>query len=215
MRYELVIFDFDGTLADSFGWFVEVYNDAARKFGFRAMEEGELGELRGLSGRELMKHAGVSPWKLPSIVRHVRRLKTREGHRVALFPGVEEVLRRLSEAGVTLAVATSNSRANVVRALGPENAALIRHWECDISLFGKKAGFRRVLRRSGIAPARALCVGDEIRDADAARAAGIPFGAVSWGYTTADALRASGPAEMFARVDEIVEVVTGAACRRR
>ena len=45
--------------------------------------------------------------------------------------------------------------------------------------------------------------------------AAIPFGAVSWGYTTADALRASGPAEMFARVDEIVEVVTGAACRRR
>ena len=206
MRYELVIFDFDGTLADSFGWFVEVFNDAARRFRFRGLEAGEVEGLRGMSGRELMKHAGVAPWKLPFIVRHARRAKT--GQRVDLFPGVGEILRRLVEEGVTLAVATSNSRENVVRALGPENAALIRHWECDISFFGKKARFRRILRQSGVAAARALCVGDEIRDADAARAAGIPFGAVGWGYTTAEALRACGPAETFGTVEEIVEVVT-------
>ena len=78
----------------------------------------------------------------------------------------------------------------------------------SFSIFGKTSRFRRVLRRSGLRNDEVLCVGDEIRDAEAARAAGIPFGAVTWGYTTADALLRHEPAEVFQSMDAIVPTVT-------
>jgi len=209
MRYRLVIFDFDGTLADSFPWFVRVFNEAADRYRFRRIREGELEELRGLGGREIVRRLGVPAWKLPLIARHMRRLAARDIDTVSLFPGVDPLLRRLSDAGVVLAVVSSNGYGNVSRVLGPENVARIHHFRCGASLFGKAASFRRVLRRSGVAPGEALAVGDEIRDLEAARAVGIPFGAVSWGYTTAGALRAHGPALSFDRVEAIAEGVLG------
>lgn len=209
MKYRLVVFDFDGTLADSFAWFVDVWNDAARRYRFRAVEPEEVEGMRGLSAREVMRRAGTPAWKVPFIVAHARRRRHRYAEQAALFPGVGALLRRLAEAGVEIAIVSSNSEANVRRVLGRENAGLVRHYECGASIFGKKASFRRVLRRSGVEPGATLCVGDEIRDAEAARAAGIPFGAVSWGYTTAEALGALGPAEQFATVAEIGEVVGG------
>jgi len=62
-----------------------------------------------------------------------------------------------------------------------------------------------VLRSSGVTAAEAICVGDEIRDLEAARGEGIAFGAVSWGYTNPEALQAHGPEEMFSSVDEILQ----------
>ena len=111
---------------------------------------------------------------------------------------------------VALAVVSSNAEANVRRVLGPEHAALIGRYECGAALFGKAARFRRVLLRCGVAPADALCIGDEVRDVKAARDAGIAFGAVSWGYAAPEVLRAHGAAVVFGTVEEIAaEVLDG------
>jgi len=203
VKYRLFIFDFDGTLADSFPWFIQVVNQVADRYRFKRIEEHEIEMLRGFSARQMVEHLGVSRWKMPLIVRHMRRLKGEHVHRIPLFDGVDGLLRTLSDRGATLALVTSNSYENVARILGPENAGLFRHVECGASLFGKRARFRKVLQRSGIPRDEALCVGDEIRDLEAARSAGIPFGAVTWGYTREDSLRALAPAEVFTTLDEI------------
>lgn len=209
MRYRLLIFDFDGTLADSFPWFVATINTVADRFGFRKIDDGEFDLLRGLSAREMVRRLGIPTWKLPLIARHMQKLKSRDRDAIALFPGVDTLLRQLAEHGVVLAIVSSNSEDNVRRILGPELTPLIHHYACGASLFGKTSSFRKVLRRSGIAPREALCVGDELRDLEAARETGIPFGAVTWGYTTADALRAHAPEEFFERVGQIAELVIG------
>lgn len=72
------------------------------------------------------------------------------------------------------------------------------------SMFGKAKRFKAVLRASGLSAADAICIGDEIRDFDAARAAGIALGAVTWGYTAGDALRALKPDHTFDTFDEIL-----------
>jgi len=203
VRYRLAIFDFDGTLADSFPWFIRVVNHAAARYRFRRIEEADVETLRGYSARQMMEHLAVPRWKLPLIVRMMRKMKAADIRQISLFPGVDELLRGLAERGVELALVTSNSHDNAVRILGPENAARFRYYECGMSVFGKRAGFRRVLRRSGVPRAEALCIGDEIRDLEAARAEGIAFGAVSWGYTRVDSLVAHAPAEVFATVEEI------------
>ena len=65
-----------------------------------------------------------------------------------------------------------------------------------------------MLKRSGVLPSEAICIGDEIRDADAARAVGIAFGAVAWGFTDVEALRAHEPEMVFVRMEEIAEQFT-------
>jgi phosphoglycolate phosphatase len=201
--YCLVIFDCDGTLADSFPWFRAVINDVADHFGFPHLDDAKIEALRSAGAREILQQLGVPRWKVPLIARHMRQMKTRDAHRIALFPGVPAILRRLKQNGVTLAVVSSDSEGNVRHTLGPMNAGLIDHFACGAPVFGKPGLMRRVLRRSGSQPGEVLAIGDEIRDAEAARSVGIAFGAVSWGYTRPAALAAHAPAIMFATIDEI------------
>ena len=213
MNYRMLLFDFDGTLADSFPWFTRVLNDVADRYRFNRIEPHEVELLRSYSGRQVMKHLDASPWKIPFIAAHMRRLKARDIDEVALFPGVPDMLRRLSDAGFTLGIVSSNALANVLHVLGPETAGLVHHFECGASIFGKRTRFQKLLRATGIPPAEALSIGDEIRDAEASRAAGIPFGAVSWGYTTPAALARQQPAVLFTSVDQIAALVPHAGGR--
>ena len=205
MRYRLVIFDLDGTLADSFPWFSRVLNDVADRYRFKRVAPHEIDALRTMDARALMRHFGIPAWKMPFIANHMRKRKSRELDQTRLFEGVDRMLRELSDAGITLALVSSNSEANCRAILGADNAGLIRHYECGASLFGKSAFFRRILRKTGTPARAAICIGDEIRDLDAARKQGIDFGAVTWGYTAAESLTARGPAMVFRTVDEIVE----------
>jgi phosphoglycolate phosphatase len=211
MPYKLAIFDFDGTLADSFPWFATVINDTADKFRFRRIAPHEIDGLRGKSSREMMQLLGVSAWKLPFIARYIRKRKAQDLHAIPLFAEAPVALRRLSEAGVTLAMVSSNSEANIRKMFGSETAALIAHYECGSSLHGKAKRFRAVLRKSGLMPAEAISIGDELRDIDAARAAGIAFGAVTWGYTHGAAMRAAKPDFVFDTFDEIMETIAAPA----
>ena len=205
MRYRLAIFDFDGTLADSFPWFRGVMNRLADEHRFRRIEDHEVETLRGQSARQLVERLGVPAWKLARIARGMRKHMAREIGQIALFPGVDLLLRGLAVRGVRLAIVTSNSIENVRQVLGPQNAALIQDYECGASIFGKRPKLRAVLRATRIPAAAAICIGDEIRDLEAARAEGIAFGAVSWGYTNPETLRALGPQEMFGSLEEILD----------
>lgn len=208
MTYPLIVFDFDGTLADSFPWFLENLNRLAARYRFRRIEPDAVEHLRGLSSRELVAHLELPLWKVPLLTAEMRRRMTEQAAAVRLFDGVGDMLWRLRAHGVDTAVLTSNTRENVERILGPGNVRLIRHFECGASIFGKEARFRRLLKRTGVAPERVLCIGDEIRDAQAAAAAGLAFAGVAWGYTRPDALQAHCGGRMFASVAEM----TGALC---
>lgn len=187
-KYKLVIFDFDGTLADSFPVFLDAWKDAADRYGFKSVAEIDIDRLRGCSAREIIAEIGLPYWKLPSVTRHMRELMRAKTDRVALFDGMEMVLRSLKDIGIKIAIVTSNSRENVEQILGKENLGLVDHFSCGASVFGKKPGTRSIWRASGASSKEVLCVGDEIRDADVARELGLDFAAVSWGYTKPEQL---------------------------
>ncbi|HEX2202530.1 MAG TPA: HAD hydrolase-like protein [Longimicrobium sp.] len=210
MRYRLAVFDFDGTLADSYPWFVGAMNHVADRYRFRRVEAHELDVLRGLDARGVIEHLGVPMWKMPFIVRHMRRRIAADAGRIALFPGAGDLLRRLAESGVAIALVTTNTEANVRRILGPENARLVRHWGCGASMFGKRPRIRKVLRDSRVPPAEAVCVGDELRDLHAARAEGVAFAAVTWGFTAPAALRAHAPEAVFDTMAELADALAPA-----
>jgi phosphoglycolate phosphatase len=202
MRYSLAIFDLDGTLADSFPWFLRNVNEVADRFGFRRVADRDVEMLRHASTREILAHLKVPHWKLPFIARHMRRLKTEQAASIPLFAGVESMLNALAAHDIRLALVSSDTEANAREKLGP-SAALFSDFDCAASIFGKPAKFRRVLKRAAVEPAQAIAIGDETRDIEAARAVGIACGAVTWGYAAPNALRALKPDLVFERMEDI------------
>lgn len=188
VKYRLVMFDFDGTLANSFPWFLTSVNRAAEKFSFRRVESTEIDVLRGLSAREIVGRLGLPMWKLPQLGSFMQDLMAQERDRIPLFDGVGELLTALEAARVSTALLTSNSKENVTHVLGPCNASLISYYECGVSLLGKAKKFRRLLNASGVSAHEAVYVGDELRDVEAAASVGVDFIGVAWGYTQPAAL---------------------------
>ncbi|WP_420149159.1 HAD hydrolase-like protein [Spirosoma sp.] len=209
MKYKLVIFDFDGTLADSFPYFLQTVNILAEKYDFPPIDTQNVDQLRGMDARQLMKNAKLPAWKIPLIASSFIRLMSRDIDQIRLFDGISDVLKQLSDLGVQLAVVSSNSEANIRRVLGPENASLITYYGCGTSIFGKQHKFKKAITKSGVTSGEVLCVGDEIRDIEAAKEAVMAFGAVCWGYTRADALASYPGIDLFYKPDDIVLAVTG------
>lgn len=202
MAYRLFIFDFDGTLADSGPLMFEILNRAAIRFDFRPIAESELNRFRSAETRVVMRELGIRRWRLPQIARYFRNhVKTLASP--PLFPGIADTLRTLHAAGATLAVVSSNSEAAVRRALGPEDAALIHCYACSASMFGKAKKFKKVLKATRCDAAHAITIGDETRDIEASRKAGLACGAVTWGYAAPALLAASGPDLMIESPAEI------------
>jgi len=205
VKYRLAIFDSDGTLADTLPWMRGIFNELADEHGFKRVEPRDYERFRDLHGMDLLRELGLPLWKLPGVANSLRRRMAEYTGTLSVFPGTGEVLRRLAADGVRLAVVSSNSRANVERVLGVETVKLIADFACGVSMFGKAAKLRQVVRRSALPRPQAIYIGDEIRDAEAARKAGIAFGAVTWGQHSEKALRAENPAEVFTTIQEIAD----------
>ena len=192
MTYRLVLFDFDGVLADSADWFIAQLPDMAERHGFRAPAAAEVERLRRLPSRQILKAMKVSPLRLPAIAADLRRRMAADAAAISLFADIPRLLSDLRDAGSRLAVVSSNSEANVRAVLGSQ-AGLISAYSCGAALFGKAGRFRDLVSRFALEPDQACVVGDEVRDIEAAHTAGLPVAAVSWGYGAPEALAAAVP----------------------
>lgn len=204
--YRLAIFDFDGTLADSFPFFVRVYNDVAREHGFREIDPALLPSFKGLGAREMMKHVGLPAWKLPFVAGHFISLMRENVAEIKPFAGIDAQLAQLVESGVTLAVVSANSFDNVRAVLGSENMGRIGHFECGMSIFDKAKRLSRLLGKTAIPRSQAIYIGDQTTDLEASRKVGIDFGAVAWGFGTIESLRKLRPDHEFSCVSDIIRL---------
>ena len=210
-RPRWVVFDFDGTLADSYPCFVAALEAVGPRYGLRPVPPPERDALRHLGARAVMARIGLSWWKVPLVARAVRRRMHADVARITPFPGVPEVLQSLHDAGHRIAIVTSNTRRTVDAVLGTARVQALDAVQCDIAVLGKARALRRLLRSAGVAPADALYVGDELRDAEAAAAVGMPFLGVAWGYTHPDALRAAAPGQVVMTPHALLEAIEAAA----
>jgi phosphoglycolate phosphatase len=206
-RYRLAIFDFDGTLADSLPWFRSSFHDMIARFNLTPVPAEEMEGLRGMSAREIMARLNVSRWQLPAIVSDMRKRKLAAASEISLFKGVPAMLTDLQRLGIKAAIVSSDGEASVRQVLGPATS-LITRFDCGAALFGKHWRFRRVARRLGVKPSDTICIGDEIRDIEAAKAAGMDSGAVAWGYALPAALQAAGPTHLFNSIEEMMHRLT-------
>src|SRR5262245_28267747 len=192
MPIKLVVWDFDGTLADSLAAGVGIFNRLAPELGHKPIVD--VAAARALTTRQFLRHHGISLWRLPRLVRKYREAAADEADKLKLFPGLAAVVTGLHANGVRLGVLSSNKEDNIrrcLRANGAEEAfAFVVGYP---RLFGKAKALRRILRAERIERTNVLYVGDEVRDVEAAKKARVAVAAVTWGFHNEALLRASAP----------------------
>ncbi|MDX1908979.1 MAG: HAD hydrolase-like protein [Bacteroidia bacterium] len=193
MKKKLLIFDFDGTIADTPQVALQIYNDLSGDYGLPIIDRKDFGIYRQKSVSELLDMAGLSWFRMPSLVRKARQGFTRYIQDVVPIPGIPEFLHQLIADGYTIGILTSNTRENVRVFLQKHELEVFEFIHAPRSLFGKAPVIRRLLRQYRISPGDALMIGDELRDIEAARKSGIDSVAVTWGFNTEELLRGGSP----------------------
>lgn len=201
-----ILFDFDGTLCDSFNLMMESFRRNADFFRYRKLDPSEYAHLRGLPTQEVLKSVQISRLKLPFVVRAIRKEMGRELNQIVPFEKIREVLQFLRARGDQLGIVTSNSQENVVRFNQAHGMDVFDFIYSGTSLFGKAKMLKRVLKEREIFPDQVTYVGDETRDIEAARVVGISIAAVSWGYNNRTVLEKYRPDYLFDQVEELKQI---------
>lgn len=206
-KTEILLFDFDGTLADTRSIAHDILNDMSREFGFRELPREQLDQARDMSTREFIRHLGISKWRVPSIAHRGLQLLHERIHLVNPIPGMTETLTTLNTRGVRMAILTSNSQANVEAFLSRHEFPPFEFVRSSSKLFGKGREIRHILSKEKLAPSDILYVGDETRDIEAAKETGLRMAAVTWGYNSLEALRALEPEHLIAKPSQLLEIL--------
>jgi len=206
MPVQTAIFDFDGTIADTFAAVVHALNSLADEFGYRIAGPTEIEQLRALPPREVAARLGVAWHKLPLIVTRARKELVRSMPAISPFEGIVDALETLRSGGMSIGLLTSNSRENVDLFLA-NNPIAFDFISTGSGLFSKHRRLAAVLRRRKLSSAQTAYVGDEIRDIEAGRALGMRVVSVGWGYTATPLLRAQAPDYMVSEPAELVRVL--------
>ncbi|QSQ25569.1 HAD hydrolase-like protein [Pyxidicoccus parkwayensis] len=204
-----VVFDFDGTLADSKEVVIRLYNELAEKHHYGKLTADNVEELRGLSILERCKRLKVPPYRLPSLVVQVGRSLRAAMHLIEFNAGIPELLKELRDRGLHILILSSNREENIRAFLRNHSAEnLVEGIHCSSSLFGKARLLRAMMKRTGLQREHFVYVGDEQRDIAACREVGVKVIAVRWGADTLELLRQAGPDHIAERPMEVAECVS-------
>lgn len=201
-----LLFDFDGTLADSFGVVVDIFYELTN---VPRIEDPEvISHLRHLPMMQVAKELHVQPLQIPRLLVKGRQMMTERIQDVNPFAGMPEVLKQLHDEGYTLYVMSSNSAQNVQVFLDEHQLSpYFTHVYGGIGLLNKAAAIRKVLRQSSLQPNECVYIGDESRDVDGAKKAGVHMIAVGWGYNDPALLKTHKPDAIIMKPKELLAEV--------
>lgn len=207
---EFVIFDFDGTIGDTFQAGLEILNLLAEEFHFQKLEGLDIERARDMRTRELMKFLGIPARKLARISRRgTEELRTRIDQMQPL-PGMPELLRSLHEMGFRMGIITSNSEENVKIFLRNHQLELFEFVRTSSKLMGKAREIRSARKALGLKKHQVLFVGDETRDIEACQKADICIAAATWGYNSPGALQSLAPDHLIHAPHEVLDILRNA-----
>jgi HAD superfamily hydrolase (TIGR01549 family) len=205
---DYIIFDFDGTIADTLDLGIEIFNRIAPEYNSLPVGPEEREQFRTKKPQELFEIYGVSRLKLLTLMLRIRKEMRRHVSETKPFTGMDAALREISNAGYRMGILTSNSVENVRKFLEINNlTTLFDFIYSGRSFLGKEKLIRKLLIHEKLSKGRVVYVGDETRDIEASRAAGIPVIAVSWGLNSRDLLASLAPDQIADKPEDLTACV--------
>lgn len=201
-----IIFDFDGTIADSFDDFVDIVKKLVGYDGVVAKKQIE--KFRGMEAHRVVRELKIPLYKLPVLAAKGRKMMVHSLDKVTIFSGIKETIKELKKSGHNLILLSTNSKENIAKFLKTNGID-----ECfdDIyfstSLLSKTLSLKKVIRIRKIKPIDAVFIGDESKDILAARANKLRSVAVTWGYNTKTLLESKKPSAIASEPSQIIKII--------
>jgi phosphoglycolate phosphatase len=190
---KIVLFDFDGTIADSVHSIFKIFNILAKKYSFTPIEEKDIDSLRGETVSSLFKRLHVPMYKLPLLAIDTKQLQSKEIPFIKPIDGIKKALDDLKSAGYTLGILTSNGKQNVEDFLKRNDLEVFEYITSDSSLFGKDTVINKFMKKNTVEKSQLIYIGDEIRDVEACKKISVDIIAVTWGFNSKEALQKFKP----------------------
>lgn len=208
MRYQTLIFDFDGTIADTLEESRRIFNHLAPDYGIRQVESHEIHQLRHFSLSQLLDHLAIPKRRVPALLTRGTGMMRANITTLPLITGIAEVLRELRSHSTSFGILTSNASANVdlfLRAHGLRE--LFDFISSTSKLTGKSKHLKAIRKTFSLHPAEMLYIGDEIRDVKAAKKAGVPIAAVTWGFNSRESLASELPDHLLTHPADFLRLI--------
>ena len=199
-----ICFDFDGTIANSYHLFVSKVQHVAREIGYKPISKEQAEQLRSKHARDIVRQFKIPYYRMPWLVLRLRAEMREDMKHVAPVEGMPEVIAQLQKQQYVLGIVSSNCEKIVRDFFDRHGMRAFDFLACNSNIFGKVLTLRWVLRKRQLQPEQTVYIGDELRDAEAARKIGVRFGAVSWGYNTLESLKYHAPDYEFETPGDII-----------
>jgi phosphoglycolate phosphatase len=197
-RFDLIVFDWDGTLFDSTALIVRCIQAACRDIGVEVPSDQQAAYVIGLGLRDALQHAvpGLAESRYPELGQRYRHHYFARQHELVLFPGTLQMLHALKARNHWLAVATGKSRRGLDEALQSVQLKGVFDGTRTADETASKPHpmmLQQLMREFGTDPDRTLMIGDTTHDLLLAMNAGTARVAVSYGAHDTEAFAEHGP----------------------
>jgi HAD superfamily hydrolase (TIGR01549 family) len=207
-----LIFDFDGTLANTLPFTFSKIIELAKKLKVKDFKEKEIIEkIRSLSPQELFSQFSVSWLKMPLIIWEIKKAQKDlydKINKIKIFPGIKKLLKELKKKGIKIYIYSSNLKKNIVRFL--EKEKINQYFEnvyVGRNLLGKDKDLLNILKKEGLKTDEVYYIADEIRDILACQKAKIKMIGVSWGLAKSETLKKAGADLIIKKPSEILKII--------
>ena len=189
----VLIFDFDGTIADTFNLYIDVMRKIYHEYNFKYIDDDDIELCRAMTSKEIIQYLGISPLQIPMIAHRIRGDFTQRMKEQKIFTGVDSVLESLKQEGHKLFILSSNSEENINIFLRLNNITQFDAVFSKSSIFGKSGFIKKIINKNKIITDDVYYIGDETRDIEATKKINIKSIAVTWGYNNRKALLDKNP----------------------
>ena len=183
-----ILFDFDGTIADSVPVIIDIVHNLARKSGdaklIAKLENIDLESVRNQTILETCRKLGIPFFRIPLIMKKAQGEYRQRITTVKLITGIKDVLTDLKKSGFILGIISSNQKENIERFVQNNKIDVFDYIHTEKTLFGKHKAIKHFLQKYRLKPNEVLYIGDEIRDVEACKKVCVPIVAVTWGFNS-------------------------------
>lgn len=191
MQKPLLIFDFDGTIADTKNLIIEIGNIYASEIGEGPLSQEDINIYRDKGALSLMAKRNFSIFKVMKLLKRGSEIFAEKSESVKLVPGIVQAISNITDEGIEVAIVTSNTEESVRKIAGSLSEKIAGIFP-EKDIFGKAAKLKKVVKEFGVNPKDVFYVGDEPRDMAAAIKAGIHPVGVTWGFGSKESLVSAG-----------------------
>lgn len=206
MKKQILLFDFDGTIADTFLHIVEISNRLSREFNFNLIHAHEIEILKHNSVEETIEYLNVPKLKIPKILLRARAELHKDIPSIKPVKDLAEILHELKSRGFCMGIITTNSVKNVREFLKNHELDIFDFVSSTSKIFGKSHSLKKLIKKKSFTVEQAYYIGDEIRDIQAAQKAGIKMVAVTWGFNSTKVLKQHRPDYLINNPVELIKI---------